>query len=184
VSLPSLRVRRPRTGSPNDGARSAVLSCQSPGYMAEQVEYRRAWTVRHLPHGPRREVSHHSRGSSFATYRAHAISEAPAVHRGLERCAGATAVTRAQRWALVASLLLGMAAGLGFFTFGYARILLPNERPGRVRQLPHHARALLAARADGATRTESAAGHQPRARVGTAVRWRRRLGALVEPPCA
>lgn len=30
-------------------------------------------------------------------------------------------MTRGQRWALVAAVLVGMAAGLGMFTFGYAR---------------------------------------------------------------
>ena len=30
-------------------------------------------------------------------------------------------MTRGQRWALGAAVLLGMAGGLGLFTFGYAR---------------------------------------------------------------
>ena len=33
----------------------------------------------------------------------------------------ASAMTRGQRWAIAAAVLLGMAGGLGLFTFGYAR---------------------------------------------------------------
>jgi cytochrome c nitrite reductase small subunit len=57
--------------------------------------------------------------------RAHAIPSTPPdrhsrTKRPTRRLWGC-AVTRTQRWVLVAALLVGMTAGLGLFTFGYAR---------------------------------------------------------------
>ena len=53
---------------------------------------------------------------------------------------------------VAAGVLIGVAAGIGGYTFVYAQgRLVPDQRPGRLRELPRHARAVRRLAASRAT---------------------------------